>query len=185
VKFPNRNIVRNVLRLPNSSVNYWGGQSIWTHPYWPQPAHSHWQHSPTRATTQEMLFRSTTQGIARALTPIPSHNSRDTFRATTQILPAIPPLKYHQKPCRSRLQNQQPKVAVAKLPGGGHIPPSAATSRLLGGEHVPSSAKRLWCYCFCKYRLAGQPLPPSTTPSILYWFCSYRLTVKYHGQALH
>ncbi|QCD89295.1 hypothetical protein DEO72_LG4g239 [Vigna unguiculata] len=33
-------------------------------------------HSPSRATTQEMLFRATTQGIPCALTPIPSHNSR-------------------------------------------------------------------------------------------------------------
>jgi len=44
-----------VPRLPNSSANYWGGQSIWTHPYWPQPTHSHRQHSPTRATIQEFL----------------------------------------------------------------------------------------------------------------------------------
>jgi len=41
VEFPNTNIVRNVPRLPNSSANYWGGQSIWTQPYWPQPTHSH------------------------------------------------------------------------------------------------------------------------------------------------
>ncbi|QCE03741.1 hypothetical protein DEO72_LG8g1766 [Vigna unguiculata] len=41
------------------------------------------------------------------LTPIPSHNSRDTFRATTQGTPATPPLKHHQKPRRSRLENQQ------------------------------------------------------------------------------
>jgi len=41
VKFLNTNIVRNVPRLPNSSAIYWGGHSIWTHPYWPQPAHSH------------------------------------------------------------------------------------------------------------------------------------------------
>ncbi|QCE15238.1 hypothetical protein DEO72_LG11g2247 [Vigna unguiculata] len=61
--------------------------------------------------------RATTQGIPRALTPIPSHNSRDTFRAITQGTPAIPPLKHHQKACRSRLQNQ-PKVATAKSPGG-------------------------------------------------------------------
>ena len=44
-----------VPRLPNSSANCWGGQSIWTHPYWPQQAHSHRQHSQTRATTQEFL----------------------------------------------------------------------------------------------------------------------------------
>ncbi|QCD96171.1 hypothetical protein DEO72_LG6g873 [Vigna unguiculata] len=36
-------------------------------------------HPSSRATTQEMLFQATTQGIRRALTPITSHNSRDTF----------------------------------------------------------------------------------------------------------
>ncbi|QCD82985.1 hypothetical protein DEO72_LG2g3327 [Vigna unguiculata] len=77
-----------------------------------------------------MLFRATTQGIPRAFTPIPSHNSRDTFQATTQGTPAIPPLKHHQKPCRSRLQNQQPKVATAKSPGGGHVLPGAASFQI-------------------------------------------------------
>ena len=46
---PNTNIVRNVPRLPNSLAIYRGRQSIWTHPYWSQLAHSHQQHSPTRA----------------------------------------------------------------------------------------------------------------------------------------
>jgi len=46
---PKYNISRIVPRLPNSSAIYWGGQSILTHLYWPQPAHSHRQHSPTRA----------------------------------------------------------------------------------------------------------------------------------------
>jgi len=41
VEFPITNKGHNVLRLPNSSVNHWRGHSIWTHPYWPQPAHSH------------------------------------------------------------------------------------------------------------------------------------------------
>ncbi|QCD93548.1 hypothetical protein DEO72_LG5g1623 [Vigna unguiculata] len=49
------------------------------------------------------------------LTPIPSHNSKDTFRATTQGTPAIPPLKHHQKPRRSRLQNQQHQYCYSKI----------------------------------------------------------------------
>jgi len=48
------------------------------------------------------------------LTPIPSHNSRDTFRATTQGTPATPPLKHHQKPRRSRLENQQHQYWCSK-----------------------------------------------------------------------
>ncbi|QCE10234.1 hypothetical protein DEO72_LG10g1462 [Vigna unguiculata] len=64
-------------------------------------------HPPSQATTQEMLFRATTQGIPHALTPIPSHNLRDTFRVTAQGTPAIPPFKHHRKPCRSRPQNQE------------------------------------------------------------------------------
>jgi len=72
-------------------------------------------HLPSRATTQEMLFQATTQGIPRALTPILSHTSRDTFRATTQGTLAIPPLKHHQKPRRSRLQNQQHQYCCSKI----------------------------------------------------------------------
>ncbi|QCE14403.1 hypothetical protein DEO72_LG11g1403 [Vigna unguiculata] len=62
-----------------------------------------------------MLFRATTQGIPCALTPIPSHNSRDTFRATTQGTPTIPPLKHHHKPCRSHPQNQEHQYCCSKI----------------------------------------------------------------------
>ncbi|QCE14576.1 hypothetical protein DEO72_LG11g1579 [Vigna unguiculata] len=55
VEFSYTNILRIVPRLPNSSANNRGGQSIWTQPYLPQPARSHRQHSPTRATTQGFL----------------------------------------------------------------------------------------------------------------------------------
>ncbi|QCD97285.1 hypothetical protein DEO72_LG6g1995 [Vigna unguiculata] len=72
-------------------------------------------HPPSRATTQEMLFQATTQGIPHALTPISSHTSRDTFRATTQGTPAIPPLKQHQKSRRLRLQNQQHQYCCSKI----------------------------------------------------------------------
>ncbi|QCE04347.1 hypothetical protein DEO72_LG8g2383 [Vigna unguiculata] len=86
-------MVRNVPRLPNSSANYRGGQSIWTHPYWPQPGHSYRQHSPTRAqlkgsscssaipsSTRGMPFRAQLEGChselnsrnATCLTHIPS-----------------------------------------------------------------------------------------------------------------
>jgi len=101
------NIVRNVSGLPNSSVNHWGGQSIWTHPYWPQPAHSHRQHSPTRATTQRFLVfirypepqlkgsHFGPQPIeCHVLNPHPGPQPKDTFRATTQGTSAIPPLRY-------------------------------------------------------------------------------------------
>ncbi|QCD86326.1 hypothetical protein DEO72_LG3g847 [Vigna unguiculata] len=37
----------------------------------------------------------------------------------------------------SRIQNQQPKAAAAKSPGGEHIPPGTAASRPPGGGHVP------------------------------------------------
>ncbi|QCD82885.1 hypothetical protein DEO72_LG2g3227 [Vigna unguiculata] len=62
-----------------------------------------------------MLFRATTQGIPRALTPIPNHNSRVTFRATTQGTLAISSLKHHQKPRRSSLQNQQHQYCCSKI----------------------------------------------------------------------
>jgi len=100
---PNTNIVHDVSRLPNSSTNYWGGQSIWTHPYEPQLAHSHQQHSSTWATTQEflMFIRHPDPQLKRCLSEsqlkechvlnpypepqlkgyVPSHNSRNIQQA--------------------------------------------------------------------------------------------------------
>ncbi|QCE03575.1 hypothetical protein DEO72_LG8g1600 [Vigna unguiculata] len=92
----------------------------------------------------------TTSTLTLATLAIPSHNSRDTILSynsrnttclipypepqlkgyilsSTQGKPAIPPLKHHQKPCSSRLQEPQPKVAVAKSPGGTHVLPGAAS----------------------------------------------------------
>jgi len=53
---PNKNIVYNVLRLPNSSAIYQERKSFMTHSYEPQLAHSHRQHSPIRAITQGFLM---------------------------------------------------------------------------------------------------------------------------------
>ncbi|QCD92870.1 hypothetical protein DEO72_LG5g939 [Vigna unguiculata] len=66
------------------------GQSIWTHPYWPQPAHSYRQHSPTRAqlkgsscssaipsSTRGMSFRTQLEEC-HMLNPYPELNLRDT-----------------------------------------------------------------------------------------------------------
>jgi len=91
VEFPNMNIGRNVLRLPNSSTNYWGGKSSWTHPYWPQPAHSYRQHSPTRSqlkgfscssaipsSTRGMPFRAQLEEC-HVFNPYLELNSSDTF----------------------------------------------------------------------------------------------------------
>jgi len=78
-------------------------------------------HPPSRATTEEMLFRATTQGIPCAY-PYPEPQLKGYIPSSTQGTPAIPFLKHHQKPCRSRLQNKQPKVAAAKSPSGGHVP---------------------------------------------------------------
>jgi len=107
VEFPNANIVCNVPRLPKSSANYWGEQSIWTHPYWPQPAHSHLQHSSTRATTQGFLvfIRHPEPQLKRCysepqlkeyhvLNPYPEPQLKDTFRAKTQGTPTSRPLRY-------------------------------------------------------------------------------------------
>jgi len=44
-------------------------------------------HPSSQATTQDMLFRATTEGIPRALTPIPSHNSRNTNNPTFEASP--------------------------------------------------------------------------------------------------
>ena len=107
MEFPNTNIVHNVPRLPNSSVNHWGGQSIRTHPNWPQPAHSLRQHSPTRAITQRFLVfirypepqlkgsHSGPQPIeSHVLNPYPEPQLKDTFRATTHGTLASSPSRY-------------------------------------------------------------------------------------------
>jgi len=106
VEFPNTNIVHNVPGLPNSSMNHWGGQSIWTHLYWPQPAHSHRQHSPTRPQLKgsscirypEPQLKGSHSGPqpieCHVLNPHPRPQPKDTFRATIQGTPASPPLRY-------------------------------------------------------------------------------------------
>jgi len=48
VEFPNTNIVRNVQDYQTRQLTTEEG-NLWTHPYWPQPAHSHRQHLPTQA----------------------------------------------------------------------------------------------------------------------------------------
>ncbi|QCD82643.1 hypothetical protein DEO72_LG2g2984 [Vigna unguiculata] len=112
VEFPITNVVHNVTRLPNSSANNSEGQSIWTHPYWPQPAHSHWQHLPTRAqlkgsscsfaipsSTRGMPFRAQLEECT-CLTPIPS-STQGICSELNSRNPTILPLRHHQKPCRS------------------------------------------------------------------------------------
>jgi len=112
---PNTNIVRNVPRLPKSSAKYWGGQSIWTHPYEPQFAQSHWQHSPTWATTQEFLvfIRHPKPQLKRCHSEpqLKEHFSKPTFKVSP-------------KPCRSRTSKQTVTLpfvlslgAASELPG--------------------------------------------------------------------
>jgi len=138
---PNTNKVHNVPRLPNSSAIYWGGQSIWTHPYEPQLTHSHRQHSPTRATTQEFLV------FIHHLEP---QLKRCHSYPQLKEYPTSWPLRYHQ----SLVNHAHPSEQI-----------TSPTSTLSPSRHVPPGAKRLWCHCFCRYRLAGQPLLPSATRS--------------------
>jgi len=64
-----------------------------------------------------------------ALNPLSRATTQGYVLSSTQGTPTIPPLKHHQKPCRSRLQNQQPKVAAAKSASRGHVLPCAASSQ--------------------------------------------------------
>ena len=127
MEFPITNIVRNVPRLPNSSANDWGGQSNWTHSYWPQPAHSHRQHSPTRAklkgsscssailsSTRGMPFRAQLKECT-CLTPIPSSTQGICSKLNSRN-PAILPLRHHQKPGRSPYKVQCLGLTAAKSP---------------------------------------------------------------------
>ena len=148
MEFPNANIVCNVPRLPKSSANYWGEQSIWTHPYWPQPAHSHWQHSPTQATTQEFLVFirhpelqlkeyhvlnplswANTQEIRSEL------NSRNTSNSTFEASPkSLVDHAYRTNNPRLQQQNHLAWDTYRQ---------ALPASRPLGGWLVPPSAQRL------------------------------------------
>jgi len=141
VEFPITNIVRNVPRLPNSSTNNWGGQSTWTHPYWPQPAHSHRQHSPTRAqlkgsscssaipsSTRGMSFRAQLKGYI----PSSTQGTQQSYLwGITKSLVDHP------------TKSNNLGLTATTSPSGGHVPLGATTSRPPGGGHVPPGAKRL------------------------------------------
>jgi len=104
---PNMNNIHNVLRLPNSSAQYWGGQSNWTI----RTRHNVHTHTGNTRHPKPQLKSSSCSAIpshnsgdvisshnlrnATWLTPIPSHNSRDTFQAITQGRPANRFLRYH------------------------------------------------------------------------------------------
>ncbi|QCD89591.1 hypothetical protein DEO72_LG4g537 [Vigna unguiculata] len=130
-----RRISQDVLLSHLQATTCRARKSIWTHPYEPQLAHSHWQHSPTQAATQEFLV------FIRYPKPqlkgyVLRHNSRNTSKLTFEISP---------KPCRQRTSKVSKTQALplhyrlamllsrqakrtSKSPGGGHVPPS--TKRL-------------------------------------------------------
>ncbi|QCD89851.1 hypothetical protein DEO72_LG4g801 [Vigna unguiculata] len=66
-----------------------GGQSIWTHPYWPQPAHSHRHtHQPKpqlKVPRVHPLSRATTRGNSPLLSRI--HQPKRASRTTTAVPP--------------------------------------------------------------------------------------------------
>ena len=157
MEFPNTNIVRNVPRLPNSSANYWGQQSIWTHLYWPQPAHSHRQNSPTRAQLKgsscSSAIPSSTRGVSfraqlkecHVLNPYPKLNSRDTFWATTQRTPASRPIRFHRS-LVDHATNTSNETSLCYHQIAWHCSRGVRCCRFRspGGGRVPPSAKRLW-----------------------------------------
>jgi len=100
MEFPIRNIVRNVPRIPNSSIRYRGGQSFWTHLYEPQLTHSHRQPSSIQATTQGFLvfIRHPEPRLKKChlFTLYLSHNSSDiVLSQNSRNIPASLSLRYH------------------------------------------------------------------------------------------
>jgi len=99
---------------------YWGGQSHCTHPYTALRAHSHRQHSPTRATTQEFLvFIRHPEPQLKGYVPshikvstnhiycsnIAWHHSRGAWRC--QLPDRLAGDAYRQAPCASETQTLQ------------------------------------------------------------------------------
>jgi len=60
-----------------------------------------------------------------------------------------------------RLQNQQPKVAAAKSPGGGQVPQGAAHFQTAWRGTRTARRKRASDPHVCSYRLVGHSSPPS------------------------
>jgi len=190
VEFPNTNIVRNVPRLLNSSAIYWGGQSFWIHLYWPQHAHSHWQHSPPQAqlkgsscssaipsSTRGMPFRAQLEEC-HMLNPYLELNSRDMFRAQ---------LKEHQQShlwsfTKSLVDHscriQQLNAATSKITWRGTH--TARRCRSQTARWVMRTAKRQvpQVLLVCRYRLAEPPWPPGATRSEPLCFCNLHLAVR-------
>jgi len=114
---------------------------------------------------------------------VSSHSSRNTSKSTFEISP---------KPCRphtSKVGKTQTwplhyrlVLFLSRQAKHAFRPPA--------GGHVLPSAKRLWCHCSCRYRLAGQPLPlgatcskfPSDFVAIAWWFLPYRQTLHQYNE---
>jgi len=189
MEYPYTNIIRNVPRLPNSSANYWGGQSFWTHPYWPQPAHSHRQHSPTRAQLKgsscSTTILSSTQGMSfwaqleecHMLNRYPELNSRDTFWATTQGTPTSWPLRY-QRSLVDHTHHGKRNTHILQ-----HHRQAQTMRRQ--APIVLSGAQRLMCSLFASVTWRDVPCRQATrVPVLLCWLTStWRITL--YRQAPH
>ena len=101
---------------------------------------------------------------ATCLTPI-SSSTQGICSELKSRNPTIPPLKYHQKPCRSRMQNPTTLGCSSKI--AWHGTRTAGCSRFQTAWRETHTARRLvpLHICRCTYRLAEITLSPGTTLS--------------------
>ena len=111
---------------------------------------------------------------ATCLTPIPSSTQGIRSELNSRN-PTIPPLKHHQKSCRSHLQLQQLGLTAAKSPSGRHVPLGATSFQTAwrgtrtARRQAPKNPK------FYNHRSMGQSTPPGRHAPGGYYFCRYRL----------
>jgi len=143
--------------------------------YWPQPAHSHQQHSPTRAQL-EGCHSEPQLKECHMLKPYPELNSRDMFQATTQGTPTSRPLRYsrslvdhayYSKHNTNLLQQNR----LALLMRRQELPV------FMNAWRGSRTAKRKHAFDAhaCSYRLARHSSLPGATRSSSHWFSNYCL----------
>jgi len=116
-------------------------------PYTLQHAHSHRQHSPTRATTQEFLvfIRHPEPQLKRChsepqlkechvLNPYPKPQLKEPNKPTFKVSPKL---------CRSRTSKANKAYAFASSPSAALELSCETRFQIACGGHVPRSAKRL------------------------------------------
>jgi len=124
-----------------------------------------------------MLFWVTTQGIPRVLTPILSHNSRDTFRATTQgtqqshLWSITKSLVDHAYRFNKPMLQQQNRLVGDTCRQAHNISDSSSLQVPPGDKNLTARRIRPNGPLLDSYRLTASAPPPSAVSVIVHFCC--------------